>query len=52
MFEQGLAELKDVEVNWCEELCTVLANDEIVIKDDKMVSERGDFPVEKKMMKQ
>lgn len=36
------------EVNWCPELGTVLANDEIV--DGK--SERGGFPVEKKLMRQ
>jgi leucyl-tRNA synthetase len=29
MYEHGLAVLKDVEVNWCEGLGTVLANDEI-----------------------
>lgn len=36
------------EVNWCPELGTVLANDEII--DGK--SERGGFPVEKKKMRQ
>lgn len=36
------------EVNWCPGLGTVLANDEII--DGK--SERGGFPVEKKMMRQ
>jgi len=35
-------------VNWCEALGTVLANDEV--KDG--VSERGGFPVERKLMKQ
>lgn len=40
------------EVNWCPELGTVLANDEIVEKGGKMVSERGEFPVEKKSMRQ
>ncbi len=41
------------EVNWCKELGTVLANDEIVT-DDKgnIVSERGGYPVEKKSMRQ
>lgn len=41
------------QVNWCPELGTVLANDEIV--DDEKgnpVSERGGFPVEKKEMRQ
>ncbi len=36
------------EVNWCEALGTVLANDEIV----NGVSERGGFPVEKKKLRQ
>ncbi len=36
------------EVNWCPELGTVLANDEIV----NGKSERGGFPVEKKQMRQ
>ena len=48
----GLAELKEIEVNWCEGLGTVLANEEILNVDGKMVSERGNFPVEKKPMKQ
>ncbi len=52
MFEYGLAERKDIEVNFCEALGTVLANDEIEIVDGKMVSERGHFPVIKKAMKQ
>lgn len=52
LLEHGLAERKDVEVNWCEGLGTVLANDEIEIKDGMMVSERGHYPVVKKAMKQ
>ena len=52
LFEHDLAELKDVEVNWCEELGTVLANDEILIKDGRMVSERGEHPVVKKNLRQ
>lgn len=40
------------EVNWCAEMGTVLANDEVIEKDGKMVSERGEFPVEKKSMRQ
>lgn len=36
------------EVNWCEALGTVLANDEVV----NGRSERGGFPVEKKKMRQ
>jgi len=48
LFNDGLAKLVDMPVNWCEELGTVLANDEII--DGK--SERGGFPVVRKNMKQ
>ncbi len=40
------------EVNWCEELGTVLANDEIIDGPHGPVSERGEHPVTKKMMRQ
>ena len=43
-----LAFSKFGEVNWCEALGTVLANDEVV----NGVSERGGHPVEKKKMRQ
>ncbi len=43
-----LTYLADTVVNWCPELGTVLANDEI--KDG--FSERGGYPVERKKMKQ
>lgn len=46
--EAGLARYVEIPVNWCEELGTVLANDEIV--DGK--SERGGYPVVRKKMKQ
>ena len=48
LYEQGLAKQIDMPVNWCEELGTVLANDEVI--DGK--SERGGFPVVRKNMKQ
>ena len=48
LFKDGLAKQVDMPVNWCEELGTVLANDEII----NGVSERGGFPVVKKNMKQ
>ena len=48
----GLAEIKDIEVNWCEGLGTVLANEEVLNVNGKMVSERGEHPVIKKPMKQ
>jgi len=43
-----LAYLSDAYVNWCPQMGTVLANDEV--KDG--VSERGGYPVERKLMKQ
>ena len=48
LFEDGLAKCVEMPVNWCEELGTVLANDEIV--DGK--SERGGYPVVRKNMRQ
>ena len=48
LFNDGLAKLVDMPVNWCEELGTVLANDEII----NGKSERGGFPVVRKNMKQ
>ena len=53
MYKQGLAEIREIEVNWCEGLGTVLANEEVI--DDgngNKVSERGGFPVIKKPMRQ
>ncbi|MCI5745360.1 MAG: leucine--tRNA ligase [Erysipelotrichaceae bacterium] len=48
LLEDGYAKLIDMPVNWCEELGTVLANDEVI--DGK--SERGGYPVIRKNMKQ
>ena len=48
LFNDGLAKLIDMPVNWCEELGTVLANDEVI----NGKSERGGFPVVRKNMKQ
>lgn len=52
LYEKGLAEIKNIEVNWCEELGTVLANEEVLNVNGKMVSERGEYPVVKKPMRQ
>lgn len=48
LYKDGLAENVEMPVNWCEELGTVLANDEVI--DGK--SERGGYPVVRKNMKQ
>lgn len=48
LYERGLAYQKEVPVNWCPALKTVLANDEVI--DGK--SERGGHPVIRVPMKQ
>ena len=48
LFDDGLAKYIDMPVNWCEELGSVLSNDEVI--DGK--SERGGYPVIRKNMKQ
>ncbi|MCI7801901.1 MAG: leucine--tRNA ligase [Floccifex porci] len=48
LYKDGYAKYVDMPVNWCEELGTVLSNDEVI--DGK--SERGGYPVVRKNMKQ
>ena len=48
LFLDGYAKYIDMPVNWCEELGTVLSNDEVI--DGK--SERGGYPVIRKNLKQ
>lgn len=48
LWERGLAYQDEVPVNWCPELGTVLANEEVI----DGVSERGGFPVERRPMRQ
>jgi leucyl-tRNA synthetase len=48
LMDYRIAYLGEAYVNWCPQLGTVLANDEV--KDG--VSERGGYPVERKLMKQ
>jgi leucyl-tRNA synthetase len=48
LFLDDLAKYIDMPVNWCEELGTVLANDEII----NGLSERGGYPVVRKNLKQ
>lgn len=53
MYKKGLAEIREIDVNWCEQLGTVLANEEVVEDENgNKVSERGGFLVVKKPMKQ
>ena len=48
LMEYRLAYLANTDVNWCEALGTVLANDEVI----NGVSYRGGFPVVKRQMRQ
>ena len=48
LYDDGLAKIIEMPVNWCEGLGCVLSNDEVI--DGK--SERGGFPVVRKNMKQ
>ena len=48
LYNDGLAKLVEMPVNWCEGLGCVLSNDEVI--DGK--SERGGFPVVRRKMKQ
>lgn len=48
LYEKGLAYVDEIPVNWCPELGTVLANEEVI--DGK--SERGGHPVIRKPMRQ
>ncbi|HXX69432.1 MAG TPA: leucine--tRNA ligase [Polyangiaceae bacterium] len=48
LFERGLAYQAEIPVNWCPELGTVLANEEVI----DGVSERGGHPVERLPLRQ
>ncbi len=48
LFKKGLAYQSEIPVNWCAELGTVLANEEVI--DGK--SERGGYPVERLPLRQ
>ncbi|WP_349401865.1 leucyl-tRNA synthetase [Candidatus Phytoplasma solani] len=52
LYEKKLAVLQDIEVNFCPELGTVLANEEVISNEKGLFSERGFHPVIKKKMKQ
>ena len=48
LFDAGLAYVDEIPVNWCPELGTVLANEEVI----DGLSERGGFPVVRRPMRQ
>ncbi len=48
LYEQGLAYVAEMPVNWCPELGTVLANEEVI----NGLSERGNHPVYRVNMRQ
>lgn len=53
LYKKGLAKLDNIEVNWCEKLGTVLADEEVITDENgNKVSERGFYPVIKKIMRQ
>lgn len=52
-YKAGLATQTEVELWWCPEMGTVLANEEVQEDDDgNKISERGSHPVYKKTMRQ
>jgi leucyl-tRNA synthetase len=52
-YKAGLAEYKEMPIWWCEKLRTVLSDEEVLTdKDGNKISERGEHPVERKMLKQ
>ena len=51
IYKHGLAQLQEIEVNWCEGLNTVLSNEEVITNDKgEQVSERGAYIVTKRKM--
>ena len=53
LHKAGLAEYKEMPIWWCNELKTVLADEEVLTdKEGNKISERGEKPVERKLLKQ
>jgi leucyl-tRNA synthetase len=52
LFKMGLAYKKPTNVWFCRDLGTVLSDEEVVETPEGLRSERGDFPVEKKVLNQ
>jgi len=52
-WEEGLAELREMPIWWCEGLKTVLSDEEVLTdKEGNKISERDEHPVEKRMLRQ
>ncbi len=52
LYERGLAYMEEVPVWYCPDMGTVLANEEVITTPDGPRSERGDYPVERKPLRQ
>jgi len=52
LFKKGLAYVDEKPVWFCPELGTVLANEEVLTTDEGPRSERGNFPVERRPIRQ
>jgi leucyl-tRNA synthetase len=52
LYKKGLAYVTDAPVWYCPEMGTVLSNEEVINTEQGPRSERGDFPVERRFLRQ
>ena len=52
LYERGLAYVAEIPMWYCEELGTVLANEEVLATPEGPRSERGNYPVERRPLRQ
>ncbi len=52
LWEQGLAYVAEIPMWYCEDLGTVLANEEVLATPEGPRSERGNYPVERRPLRQ
>lgn len=52
LYEKGLAYMEEVPVWYCPDMGTVLANEEVLTTPEGPRSERGNYPVERKPLRQ
>ena len=52
LYEQGLAYMEEVPVWYCPDMGTVLANEEVLTTPEGPRSERGNYPVERRPLRQ